>query len=141
MERATKPRCAGERGISPRALAATATDEAPGPGAERKVWVAGGLAGGARSPTGAGLPRGRARFETVRCPLCGKVARARYDYCEVEEVGTVQEVYEKLLKPDSALTRALRLSGISVEEVPQWLKALISKGKGNYKVFLVDCHD
>jgi hypothetical protein len=65
----------------------------------------------------------------------------RYDYCEVEEVGTVQEVYEKLLKPDSALTRALRLSGISVEEVPQWLKALISKGKENYKVFLVDCHD
>ena len=53
----------------------------------------------------------------------------------------MQEVYEKLLKPDSALTRALRLSGISVEEVPQWLKALISKGKENYKVFLVDCHD
>jgi hypothetical protein len=64
-----------------------------------------------------------------------------YDYCEVEEVGTVQEVYEKLLKPDSALTRALKLSGINVEEALRWLNALISKGKENYKVFLVDCHD
>jgi hypothetical protein len=51
----------GERGISPRALAAATRDEAPGPGAERKTWVAGEAAGGARSPRGAAIsPRGRA---------------------------------------------------------------------------------
>jgi hypothetical protein len=64
-----------------------------------------------------------------------------YDYCEVEEVGAVKEVYEELLKPDSQLARVLRLSGISVEEALRWLNALIGKGKGGYRVFLVDCHD
>ena len=62
-------------GISPRALAATAEDEAPGPGVERKPQV--GIAG-AGSPTGAASRR-RAletvRLETVRCPLCGKLVR------------------------------------------------------------------
>jgi hypothetical protein len=71
-----------------------------------------------------------------------RVEEEGYDYCEVEEVGgTVKEVYEKLLKPDSTLTRTLKLSGINVEEALRWLNALISKGKGDYKVFLVDCHD
>jgi len=64
-----------------------------------------------------------------------------YDYCEVEQIGEVREVYEELLKPDSQLARMLRLSGISTESVPQWLKGLIEKGKGKYKVFIIDCHD
>ena len=59
MEKGRRPR-AGERGISPRALAAAARDEAPGPGAERKAWGAGVPAGTARSPTGAVSSRGRA---------------------------------------------------------------------------------
>jgi hypothetical protein len=59
MEKGKRPR-AGERGISPRALAAAARDEAPGPGAERKAWGAGVPAGTARSPTGAVSSRGRA---------------------------------------------------------------------------------
>jgi hypothetical protein len=64
-----------------------------------------------------------------------------YDYCEVEQIGEVREVYEELLKPDSQLARMLRLSGISTENVPQWLKGLIEKGKGKHKVFIIDCHD
>ncbi|MCC6049304.1 MAG: hypothetical protein LM580_01270 [Thermofilum sp.] len=58
---------ADERGISPRALAATATNEAPGPGAERTPWVGSRLAAGARPPTGAAnkTPRGRALARTL----------------------------------------------------------------------------
>jgi hypothetical protein len=63
----------GKRGISTRALAAATRDEAPGPGAERTPWVGSRLAAGARSPTGAANPRGRAfeDFEgaaTLRLP-------------------------------------------------------------------------
>jgi hypothetical protein len=59
MEKRDKAR-ADERGISPRALAATATNEAPGPGAERTPWAGSQAAAGARPPTGAVSSRGRA---------------------------------------------------------------------------------
>jgi hypothetical protein len=60
-----------ERGITSLALTTASGYEVPGPGTERKPQV--GIAG-AGSPTGA-ASRGRARFETVRCPLCGKAVR------------------------------------------------------------------
>jgi hypothetical protein len=67
-----------------------------------------------------------------------------YDYCEVQEhLGTVEQVYEKLLKEgfSGSLARLLRMNGIAPEDKPQWLENLIRKGKGGYKVFIVDCHD
>jgi hypothetical protein len=68
----------------------------------------------------------------------------RYDYCEVQEsLGTVEEVYEALLREgvDGRLAKKLRMNGIVAEDKPEWLKALISKGKGKHKVFIIDCHD
>jgi len=66
-----------------------------------------------------------------------------YDYCEVQEcLGTVEEVYEMLREGfDGRLAKKLRMNGITVEDKPEWLKALISKGKGKHKVFIIDCHD
>jgi hypothetical protein len=66
-----------------------------------------------------------------------------YDYCEVqEEIGAVEEVYEKLLKePDGRIAKVLRMNGITVEDKVEWLRGLISKGKGKHKVFIIDCHD
>jgi hypothetical protein len=67
-----------------------------------------------------------------------------YDYCEVQErLGTVEQVYERLLKEgfNGSLARLLRMNGIVPEDEPQWLENLIRKGKGGYKVFIIDCHD
>ena len=62
MER-NEERREGKGGISPRALAAAHVDEAPDPGAERAAWSGDLKVAGSRSPTGASLPKGRARFE------------------------------------------------------------------------------
>ena len=66
-----------------------------------------------------------------------------YDYCEVEEeLGTVEQVYERLLREgfNGELARLLRMNGIAPEDKPEWLRRLIERGKGGYKVFIIDCH-
>jgi hypothetical protein len=66
----------GKGGISPRALLVSARGETPSPGVERAAWSGDLKVAGSRSPTGASLPKGRARFEELlRCPLCGKLVR------------------------------------------------------------------
>ena len=69
--------------------------------------------------------------------------REGWDYCEVQEcLGTVEEVYQRLLKegPEGQLARLLKAEGISVDGKLEWLRALIEKGKGGYRVYVIDCH-
>jgi DNA-binding transcriptional ArsR family regulator len=91
----------GKGGISPRALAASESGEAPGPGAERAAWSSDLEVAGSRSLTGAAsLLKGRA-LEVVRCPLCGKLVRRHsapahtFAHLEkLERAGIVQLVRE-----------------------------------------------
>jgi hypothetical protein len=68
----------------------------------------------------------------------------RYDYCEVQEsLGTVEEIYEALLREgvDGRLAKKLRMNGILVEDKPEWLRKLVERGKSKFRVYVIDCHD
>jgi len=95
----------GKGGISPRALAASESGEAPDPGAERAAWssdleVAGSdlEVAGSRSSTGASLPKGRARFE--------KASLGEFERLVVETA-------QRLLAGEHANTATLRPSQVA----------------------------
>jgi hypothetical protein len=122
-------------GISSRTLAATATDEAPGPGAERKTQVGSRLAAGAGTPKGAALPRGRAfedfeggAFETLILESAARIlARQHGNAVTLRPVQVLEEAGVKVYPVHYSVVADILLHH---PEMGEWKLARAEKREG-----------
>jgi hypothetical protein len=135
----------GKGGISPRALAASESGEAPGPGAERAAWSGDLKVAGSRPPTGAVLPRGGARFDAKGLSLKDFEAAVLSAASRLlsREAGTsatlrpsdVAEELAERKKNDATLWTAIEDVLLRYPELDGWRLARVEK-KANSLVYL-----